>query len=165
MQRLVVAVAVALVAALVAFLLQRARRAAAPTQGLIVGEDGLAASVPTQLDRADFDSPGAPWLVAVFTSATCDTCAAVWERAQVLASDEVTVANIEARQRADLHRRYRIDSVPLVVIADRGGLVRTHFLGPLRATDLWGALAELREPGVLPADCEQSNGHPPHDHH
>ena len=91
--------------------------------------------------------------MAAFTSATCDSCASVWARAQVLESADVVVQEVEARQRRDLHQRYRIDSVPLVVVADAEGAVRAHFLGPLRATDLWGALAELRQPGTLPPDC------------
>ena len=58
-----------------------------------------AGRVPTQLDRADFDRPDAPWLVAVFTSATCDTCADVVAKAEVLASDDVAVDHVEWQTR------------------------------------------------------------------
>lgn len=145
MVNLVIAVALASVAVLVAVVLQR-RRPAAPTQD-------PSWTIPSQLDRNDFDRPDAPWLVASFTSATCASCAAVWRRAAVLASDEVAVQNVEAKADVELHRRYRIDAVPLVVVADRDGLVRRYFLGPLQATDLWGTLAELRSPGSVPPGC------------
>lgn len=52
-----------------------------------------------------------------------------------------------------LHDRYRIDAVPLVVIADREGEVRASFLGEPTATDLWATVAELREPGSTPDAC------------
>jgi hypothetical protein len=32
-------------------------------------------------------------------------------------------------------------------------VVRASFLGPGTATDLWGAVAELREPGSTPGAC------------
>ena len=41
-------------------------------------------AVPTQLDRADFAGPSQPWLVAVFTSETCDACAGTAAKAAVL---------------------------------------------------------------------------------
>jgi hypothetical protein len=44
--------------------------------------------------------------------------------------------------------------VPLVLIADAEGVVQRHFLGPVTATDLWAAVAELREPGSTPGPCE-----------
>ena len=75
-------------------------------------------SLPAQLNRADFDGASAPWLVVVFTSATCNTCADVARKATVLASSQVVVQEVEfARDRA-LHDRYRIDAVPTLVIAD-----------------------------------------------
>ena len=70
----------------------RRRRPDPPTQP--------AAHVPVQLDRADFARPDAPWLVAVFTSATCQTCADVAAKAAVLASDDVAVAEVEYARRA-----------------------------------------------------------------
>ena len=93
----------------------------------------------------DFERPDAPWLVAVFTSATCHTCADVVAKAAVLASDDVAVTDIEWQTQRDVHDRYRIDSVPLLVIADREGVVRGSFAGPVTATDLWAAVAAARE--------------------
>jgi thioredoxin-like negative regulator of GroEL len=96
------------------------------------------------VDRSDFERPDAPWLVVVFTSATCSTCAEVWSKAQVLASDEVAVQEVEAVRDRQLHERYQVGAVPIVVIADRDGVVVDSFLGPVSATHLWAALAEAR---------------------
>ena len=136
MDRLLIAGAIVVVALVVA-LIARRRRPDAPTQP--------AGQVPTQLDRHDFERPDAPWLVAVFTSATCDTCAEVVAKAAVLASEEVAVTDVEWQSRRSVHDRYRIDRVPLLVIADRDGVVRASFAGPVTATDLWAAVAAARE--------------------
>ena len=136
MARFLLAAAVVVVAVVVAVVLER-RRPEAPTQG--------SWTVPAQLDRADFARPDAPWLVAVFTSATCDSCAQAVERAKVLASGAVAVDEAEVKARPDLHRRYHIDAVPIVVVADAEGVVRSSFTGPPSATDLWAAVAAVRE--------------------
>jgi hypothetical protein len=143
--RLIIAAALVAVAVVAAWILQR-RRPDAPTAG--------AWTVPAQLDRADFDSPSVPWLVAVFTSATCDSCHNVLERARPLASRQVVVQEAEVSADAELHRRYAIDAVPTLVVADADGVVRASFVGPVNATDLWGTLAELRQPGSVPASCD-----------
>lgn len=109
--------------------------------------------IPVQLDRLDFPRPTAPWLVVAFTSATCDTCAGVWERARHLDSDQVSVVEIEVGAQKTLHDRYKIDGVPTLVICDAEGSVKRAFLGPMTATDLWAAMAEVREPGSVPPDC------------
>ena len=138
-----VAVVVA-IAGVLSLLVQR-RRPDAPTR---TGYD-----VPDQLDRRDFAEPEAPWLVAVFTSATCNTCAATWEKARQLESAEVAVARIDVHERPDLHERYAIAAVPIIAIADADGVVRGSFIGPPTATDLWAAVAELRDPGSVPPGC------------
>ncbi len=130
------AVAIVAVALVAAWVLQR-RRPEAPTGGRW--------SVPGQVDRADFPEPGAPWLVAVFTSATCDACAATVTKASALASPSVAVAEIELGAEPELHRRYGIDAVPLLVLADAEGVVRASFVGPPSAPDLWAAVAEVRD--------------------
>lgn len=141
MTRIVLVVAVIAVAAVVALVLDR-RRPEAPTQA--------AWAVPAQLDRADFARPAAPWLVAVFTSATCDSCAKAMDKARVLASEDVAVEEVEVGARPDVHRRYHVDAVPTVVVADDEGVVRASFVGPPTATDLWAAVAEARRPGSSP---------------
>jgi hypothetical protein len=144
MTELVIVAAVAAVAVAVAWVVQR-RRPDAPVR--------TGWSVPEQLDRADFDRPDAPWLVAVFTSATCSTCADVLAKAEVLASDDVVVQAVGYQRDGALHARYAIDAGPSLVIVDDAGVVRRSFLGPVSATHLWAALAELREPGAVPPGC------------
>lgn len=138
MERLVIAGAIVVVAVVVAMVLQR-RRPDAPTQPHW--------TVPAQLDRQDFVRPDAPWLVAVFTSATCSTCAEVFDKATLVASDAVAVDHVEVGARPDEHRRYGIDAVPTLVIADAMGVVRASFVGPVTAADLWAAVAEARDAG------------------
>jgi hypothetical protein len=150
-ERVVLAVVLAAIVVVIALVAQR-RRPDAPT----TPADYRA---PAQLDRADFDRPSAPWLVAVFTSATCSTCADVWSKAAVLASDDVVVQQVEAARDADLHGRYRIEAVPIVAVADRDGVVVSSFLGPVSATHLWAALAEAREPGSVPPGCGGDHDH------
>jgi hypothetical protein len=140
-ERLLVAAVVVAVAVVVALVVER-RRPAPPTQPRW--------SVPAQLDRADFARPDAPWLVAVFTSATCDACAGTIAKVRVLSCDDVAVEEVEVSARPDTHRRYAIEAVPLTVVADREGVVVASFVGEPTATDLWAAVAEARAPGASP---------------
>ena len=142
----VVLVAVLVGVAVVIALVAQRRRPAPPT-------NPGSHRAPAQLDRDDFDAPGAPWLVVVFSSSTCSTCAAVASSAEVLRSPEVAVCVIEAMEAPALHRRYQIDAVPITVIAGSDGAVVRSFVGPVSATHLWGALAEVREPGSVPPGC------------
>jgi hypothetical protein len=134
--RIVLIVGAVAIAAVVAFLIDR-RRPAKPTNP--------PARVPSQLDRSDFSRPEAPWLVAVFTSATCYSCAGVLERAGHLDSPDVAVQELEVSRDAFLHDRYAIDTVPTLVVADTEGVVRRWFVGPVTSTTLSSALTELRE--------------------
>ena len=144
MERLLLAAALVVVAVGVAVVLRRHRLRPAPTR--------VGYTLPDRLDRHDFDRPDAPWLVAVFTSATCGTCAGVWDKARLLVSDEVAVERLEVTEARPIHQRYGIDAVPSVLVADAAGVVRATFVGPVTATDLWASVAELRAPGTLPAD-------------
>jgi hypothetical protein len=141
--QLLLAAGLIVVVAVAAYVLRRRGRVDAPTQPANW-------AVPAQLDRADFGEPAAPWLVVTFTSATCHTCESVKAKAAVLASREVAVIDAEYNARRDLHDRYAIQAVPALVIADADGVVRASFLGPVTATDLWAAYAEVREPGSSP---------------
>jgi hypothetical protein len=148
MDRLLIAVALAVVAVAVAAVIQkRTSRRGAPTRA--------GYGVPTLLDRADFDRPDAPWLVVLFSSATCNSCESAWDKARHLASADVAVQDCEATEERGLHERYGIDAVPTIVIADDQGVVRGSFLGTPTATDLWATLARLRDPGLqLPDGCD-----------
>lgn len=101
-------------------------------------------TLPDQIDRADFVNPNTPWLVVVFTSATCETCAKVWTSTQLVESDAVAIQNVEVTADKPLHDRYNITAVPSVVIADSDGVTRASFLGPPTSADLWAKLAEVR---------------------
>lgn len=106
--------------------------------------------VPVQLDRADFDHRDVRWLVVVFTSDTCLSCAEVKEKAAVLACADVAYQEVSWQADRPLHERYQIDAVPVVVLADAEGVVRASFVGRPTATDLWAAVAEARNPGASP---------------
>jgi len=136
--RLLIVVGLVAVVAVVALVVQRRR----PTAPLRTGYD-----VPDQLDRGDFERPEAPWLVAVFASATCASCAATWEKARHLESAEVAVQEIDATSRRDPHERYAIEAVPLIVVVDASGARQASFLGPPRTDELWASVASLRDPG------------------
>ena len=135
-ERIAIVVAVVLLAGVLSFVMRR-RRPDAPTQPTWM--------VPAQVDRNDFVDPTAPWLVAVFTSSTCGTCAGVFEKAKALSSEVVAVDDVEFGARRAEHLRYGIDAVPSVIVADRDGVVRASFVGPVTAADLWAAVAEVRD--------------------
>ena len=135
--RIVLAVVILVVSGAVAWWLERRRVAAPPTQGRAI--------VPQQLDRSDFARPDAPWLVVLFTSEHCDSCAGLFEKARPLESDEVSVTEIEYGTHPELHRRYQIDAAPITLLVDASGVTRASFVGAYAATDLWNALAELRQ--------------------
>jgi hypothetical protein len=136
--RIVIALAIVLVAAGVAWWLEHRRTVEPPTQGRAV--------VPQQLDRRDFARPDAPWLVVLFTSKHCDSCAGLLDKARPVESEQVGVVEIEYFANRGLHERYRIDAAPVTVVADAEGVTRASFVGAFTATDLWNALAELRSP-------------------
>lgn len=135
--RVGIGAALLVVAVLIAFVLERRRKAtAAPIRDSY--------PVPRQLHRPDFPHPESPWLVALFSSSTCDSCASMREKVLALGSSEVAVCDIEYSQSRELHERYQISGVPMVLVADDEGVVRQSFVGPVTATDLWAAVAEIR---------------------
>ncbi|MEQ1701082.1 MAG: hypothetical protein ABMA25_13290 [Ilumatobacteraceae bacterium] len=141
MVQLIVAGVVVVVAVAAGLVLRSRQRVQVPTQP--------SHAVPAQLDRADFEADS-PWLVAVFSSASCTTCADVVRKAEVLRSAEVAVVDVEFTANKALHRKYDIQAVPMVAIADAQGVVVAGFAGPVTATDLWAAVAEARQPGASP---------------
>jgi hypothetical protein len=134
--RIVAAVVLFVVLAALAWWLERRRRNDAPTQ--------TAGSTPTQLDRADFPRAEIAWLVVLFTSKNCDSCAGLYDKAVALESDDVAVVEVEYFSRPELHERYHIDAAPMTLVADAEGVVRVSFLGAFAAPELWSAVAELR---------------------
>jgi thioredoxin-related protein len=152
MLRVVLAVAIVVTAAVVAEAVRRRRSVDVPTQPRH--------EMPALLDRQDFSDPAAAWLVAVFASDSCASCADVVRKAEVLRSADVAVDVVSYQRRRDLHERYAIDAVPCLVVADAAGAVHTGFLGPVTATDLWAAVADARQPGSI----DRSEGCRAHDH-
>lgn len=143
MTRIIIVVAVVALALSVNVVVKR-RHGGSPTQG--------DAQLPTQLDRSDFVASNTPWLVVAFTSSTCNTCADVERKVRVLESNAVAVHVAEYGDERALHTKYSIDAVPAVVMADDRGVVRAAFLGPVSATDLWAALARVRDGGHAACD-------------
>jgi hypothetical protein len=133
--RLVLAAGLVVVAGVVAWWLGRS--AAATRRSPI----RTSSPVPHQVDRADFPRPDAPWLVVVFTSRTCGTCRAAAGHVAAVAGPRVATAEISFEDRRDLHERYGIDAVPVTVVADGRGVVRTSFQGPIDPEALAAALA------------------------
>jgi hypothetical protein len=133
--RLVVALVVVVLAVIAARLLER-RRPAPPTRD--------AYPVPAQLDRLDFPRPDAPWLIVLFSSRTCDSCGPMATRVTALESDAVATVEVEANDDKELHRRYRIEGVPMVVLTDAEGVVRAGFVGSVEGWELEGALADAQ---------------------
>ena len=145
MSNVVIAVSIVVVVGLVALAARRRQMSDAPTQKVF--------SVPSQIDRADFDSSetikGHPeWLIVVFASSSCHVCADVWDKVQVMATNQVGVFKADFESDRALHERYGIDAVPTLIICDGAGVVQGHFLGPVSATDLWAAVATVRDPST-----------------
>lgn len=129
------ALAVILLAVVVARLLER-RRPAPPTRD--------AYPVPAQLDRLDFPRPDAPWLFVLFSSRACDSCGPMAIRVRALESEAVATVDVEAKADRDLHQRYRVEGVPMVVLADADGVVRAGFVGSVEPEELEDALAKVQ---------------------
>lgn len=149
MTNFVVAMSIAVVVSVVAVVARRSQRHDAPTQRSF--------AVPAQLDRGDFVSGLAAeseWLIVVFTSSSCHVCGDVWHKVGALESRHVVVRRADYDDQRFLHERYGIDAVPTLVICDGEGVVRQHFLGPVSATDLWAAMARVRDPAADPGSCQ-----------
>jgi len=133
--RLLVALVVVVAAVIAARILER-RRPAPPTRD--------AYPVPAQLDRQDFPRPEAPWLFVLFSSRTCDSCGPMALRVAALESEVVATVDVEARADKALHDRYRIEGVPMVVLADTDGVVRAGFVGSVDSWELEDALTKAQ---------------------
>lgn len=135
MERAVIAAVVVVVAVVVAVIVERRRPKVGPGRTWVI---------PGQIDRADFPRPEAPWLVAVFTASSCSTCAQAVTAALPLDGDNVVVEEVELGAAPDLHRRYGIDAVPTLVLADSEGVVRASFVGPPNAVELWNIVLDTQ---------------------
>ena len=139
--QVVIFVAVAVVAGGVAWWLRRRTPDGPPRDAF---------PVPRQLARPDFPRPEALWLVAYFSSETCGSCEGLGPKVAVLESAEVATCEVEFASQRELHERYDVSAIPMILIANSDGVVLRAFVGSTSATDLWAALAECREPGSTP---------------
>lgn len=139
--RILIAAAVLLVAGVVAVIVERRRHGAgAPIRDPY--------PIPRQLTRTDFPRPDAPWLVALFSSTSCDGCAAMHDKVLAVETPEVVAVDVSFQADRAIHDRYEISGVPMVLIADGEGVVHRAFLGAVSATDLWAAVAAARDPSL-----------------
>jgi hypothetical protein len=100
--------------------------------------------VPAQLDRSDFPRPQAPWLIVLFSSSDCDSCVPMAAKVAAMECEAVATCEMEVGDRPDIHRRYQIEGVPMVVVADAEGVTRAAFVGSASAAELWAAVAQAR---------------------
>ena len=138
MVSIAIAFGIGLSVALIALVLRRRSAVDAPTQKVF--------AAPTQIDRSDFPTAQHQWMVAVFTSETCHVCADMLAKAHVVASNSVSVVELEYSAFKDLHSKYNIEAVPTIIVTDDRGVVHKSFIGPVSATDLWAGVASAREP-------------------
>lgn len=134
MIRLVVLIVLTAIAVGVAIALQR-RRPEPPSSPSY--------KAPTQVDRDDFEGQGVPTLIAVFTSATCASCAIALETARSVvasAGEGVVMQDLEVNRDSRMHQRYTIDGVPTTLVVDAEGVVRASFFGPTDVSQVAEAL-------------------------
>ncbi|MEM9035708.1 MAG: hypothetical protein AAGA99_03975 [Actinomycetota bacterium] len=135
MERYLLAAVLLIVAVGIAVVLDRRRRpTSVPSRRF---------RLPTHFDRLDLPEPELPWLLAIFTSTTCDTCRGVVEAAQPLRSETVGVAELPFQLHRSLHDKYEIEAVPAALLVDRAGEVQASWLGVIEPGDLWGRVSEL----------------------
>ncbi len=127
--RLGIAAALLVIAAVVAWVMDRRRRE--------IPAPFRSAADLHQVRRDDFARPDAPWLVLLFTSRDCAGCEPMTARIAPLESSTVAVAVCEYHDDKALHQRYEIDGVPYLVMADAEGVVRASFLGTVSTDELW----------------------------
>jgi len=96
--------------------------------------------VPDRLDLDDFPEADGNWLVVVFSSSKCETCAGVVAAIRQLAMPGLSTREITVERHGDMHDRCGIDGVPTTVIADPQGRVLKSFLGPVAHQALSEAL-------------------------
>lgn len=135
--RLALAVVLVVAAALAAWRLERRPRTPTAIRDR--------AHVPAQLDRSEFRRPDAPWLVVLFSSNECGGCADMVAKVSVLETTDIAVARVEYTERKDVHERYAIEAVPLVVVVDAEGVTHGHKFGNVPAPEVWALVSAARE--------------------
>jgi len=88
-------------------------------------------SIPGHLSREDFGFLYEPWLVVIFSSESCETCKPVVAEGMKLASLGIAIQEVAAETNKGLHEKYDIDAVPMLLLVDKFGVVRSSHLGPI----------------------------------
>ncbi|MDG2351265.1 MAG: thioredoxin family protein [Acidimicrobiales bacterium] len=88
-------------------------------------------SIPGHLSREDFGFLNEPWLVVIFSSESCETCKPVVAEGMKLTSLGIAIQEIAAETNRELHEKYDIDAVPMLLLVDKFGVVRSSHLGPI----------------------------------
>ena len=121
MSRLIVLIVLSCGASIVALLLRKLNYRNFVTSGW---------SIPGHLSREDFNFLNEPWLVVIFSSESCETCKPVVTEGMKLASLGVAIQEVTAETNKSLHEKYDIDAVPMLLLVDKFGVVRSSYLGP-----------------------------------
>ena len=137
MERLLIAVALAVVALVIVWFIQRRRPARAPTEA-------ATHEAPAEIDRSEFASPEVRWLIVVFSSETCEGCQQVLAGARRLVARDVAVEDVTFQRDRDRQERYGITAMPTTVIAGPDGVVQRWWIGTVRLDELAAALRALR---------------------
>jgi len=122
MSRLIVLVVLSCGASLAAILLKKLNYRNFVTSGW---------SIPGHLSREDFGFLDEPWLVVIFSSESCETCKPVVTKGMKLASLGIAIEEVAAETNKDLHEKYDIDAVPMLLLVDKFGVVRSSHLGSI----------------------------------
>ena len=117
-------------------------------------------AAPQQLDRGDFADAELPWLLVLFSSATCMSCQEAREVVTPLDVDGLAVQEVQFPDDRALHDRYRVESVPTVVMADAEGVVVWSYVGAPPSM----AMVELLVDLGLVADPHDHGDHDHGDH-
>lgn len=141
MDRLLLAAALTAVIAGLAVVLRRAR----PPRSVTVASGPEGWALPQVIDREDLGSPDAATVIVVFTSASCHTCARVWEQVQALPRPGVVAREIEYSTARAFHQKYGIEGVPATAFVDASGGVQTWLLGPVTDEQLEQALVVAQD--------------------
>ena len=86
-------------------------------------------SLPIQIDRKDFNQPEISQLVVLFSSQTCDSCNKVRELIRSIPVDSVCIQEVQFPKQRNIHERYGIDSVPIILVANADGVVIWSYAG------------------------------------
>ncbi len=100
-------------------------------------------SLPVQIDRRDFEKPEKKWLLAFFSSESCSSCRTVRNLLKNIQANTIHIQEINFPKDRELHTRYGIDSVPIILIIDSDGVVTWSFAGTPSSALISDAISNL----------------------